>query len=176
MKRRKSNVKPVTNRASEVKESANGVFDKYLPRWISQFIYVTLWEPVSPASLALFRIIWGLIMLYESYTYMAKDWGKLRYILNLRYYFKYYGFDWVYLWPGNGMYYHIYLMMFCSLLIIFGFFYKWAISNLITLLIVHSGLLLQRSSFYLHGSIYKKWLSIWIISIWYASYASSLCL
>jgi hypothetical protein len=103
---------------------AKSAIEKYLPSWLSQFICVTLWEPVSPASLAVFRIIWGLIMFYETTTYMEYDWGKLHYIMNLRYRFKYYGFEWVDIWPGNGMYYHIYLMLFTSALITLGLFYR----------------------------------------------------
>jgi len=57
------------------------------------------------ASLVYFRILFGLIMLYEVVRYFRRDWIA-RYFIEPTFHFKYYGFEWVHPWPGDGMYYH----------------------------------------------------------------------
>src|SRR5689334_10907113 len=70
-------------------DDSKGLLDFILPRRLADFIYVQLWEPVNPASLVGFRIMWGLLMFYESMTYIARDWAKLEYIRKLAVHFKY---------------------------------------------------------------------------------------
>jgi hypothetical protein len=71
-----------------------------------------LFQPVSGSLLGLFRIGWGLIMLYEANDYMANDFLKIRYLqevldisfltnyCKLEISFKYCYFEWISL-PEN---------------------------------------------------------------------------
>ena len=82
-----------------------------------------LFEPVDIASLAFFRVLFGLIMLWEVFRYWPYiEW----YYLIQRFHFKYYGFGWVQVLPGDGMYYLYVLLGILASLIALGLFYRIA--------------------------------------------------
>ena len=83
-------------------------------------------QPISPYSLALFRILFGLLMVWEVFRYFATDWIG-RYYLQPELLFKYYGFEWVVPWAGDGLYWHMAFVGLCSVLITMGWFYRLAI-------------------------------------------------
>ena len=60
-----------------------------------------LYKQVDPASLAFFRIGFGLIMLIECWRFWEHGWID-RYYIDPEFYFKYYGFEWVAPWPGTA--------------------------------------------------------------------------
>ena len=62
-----------------------------------------LFLPVDVASIAVFRISFGLLLLYDVYRYFAKGWVKLQYI-DPPYHFAFFGFDFIRPLPGDGMY------------------------------------------------------------------------
>lgn len=78
------------------------------------------------ASLAVFRIMFGLMMLWEVRRYTSKDWIA-RFYLEPEFLFSYYGFDWLQPWPGNGMLFHFTLLGCLAVLITLGLFYRVAI-------------------------------------------------
>jgi len=82
-----------------------------------------MFEPVDVASIAVFRILFGAIMLWEVWRFFEHDWIRLYYI-DREFYFKYYGFEWVHPWPGDGMYYHFIAVGILALCIMTGFFYR----------------------------------------------------
>lgn len=77
------------------------------------------------ASLAVFRIGFGLIMLWEAWRYWSHDWIESYYV-QPEFFFKYYGFGWVQPWDGNGMYIHFAVLGLLAFLISIGLFYRFA--------------------------------------------------
>ncbi|HEY9226418.1 MAG TPA: HTTM domain-containing protein, partial [Gemmatimonadaceae bacterium] len=59
---------------------------------------VRLATPVDGASLAVFRIGFGVIMVWEVARYFLSGWIA-RYYIEPRFHFTYFGFDWVHPWP-----------------------------------------------------------------------------
>jgi vitamin K-dependent gamma-carboxylase len=82
-----------------------------------------LFAPVDIASLAIFRIAFGAIMLWETYRYFAGERIE-RYYLEPLMLFKYYGFEWVQPWSGDGMYWHFVLLGVLSTTVMLGLFYR----------------------------------------------------
>lgn len=82
-------------------------------------------EPVDIAWLVVLRVLFGLIMLWEVVRYFERDWiGK--YWIAPEFHFRYFGFDWVTPWPGDGMYWHFLALGLLALFIIHGLFYRAA--------------------------------------------------
>jgi hypothetical protein len=82
-----------------------------------------LFMPVDIASIVYFRIAFGAIMLWEVWCYFDHGWIK-RYYIDPSFHFKYYGFDWVRPWPGDGMYLHFYVLGALAICIMVGLFYR----------------------------------------------------
>lgn len=59
-------------------------------------------QPVDGASLAVFRIVFGLIVCWETYRYLSKDWIE-RYWVEPAFRFSYHGFGWLEPLPGPVM-------------------------------------------------------------------------
>lgn len=98
-------------------------------------------KPVYPHSLAAFRIVFGVIMLWEVYRYFRSGWID-RYwsdpVLNFTYGF----FHWVQPLPQPGMDILFYLLAGLALFMIFGLFYRTA-ATLIFLIFTYTFLLEQ---------------------------------
>ncbi len=88
-----------------------------------------LFKPVDGASLAFFRIWYGIIMFVECYRYLSKGWIE-RYYINPSFHFTYWGFDWITPWPGEWMYTHFYVMGLLSICVALGLFYRVSASLL----------------------------------------------
>ena len=82
-----------------------------------------LFEPIDIASLVYFRVLFGVIMLWEVWRYLSSGWIK-RYYIDPQFHFTYHGFDWVQPWPGDGMYYHFYALGILAIFIAAGFLYR----------------------------------------------------
>ena len=82
-----------------------------------------LFTPVDASFLAYFRIAFGAIMLWETWRFIRYDWVGL-YFSGNEFYFKYWPFDFVQPWPGDGMYFHLVLMALFAVFILFGLFYR----------------------------------------------------
>jgi vitamin K-dependent gamma-carboxylase len=61
-----------------------------------------LFQPVDGASLAVFRMLFGAIMVWEVYRYFSHGWIT-RYWVEPSFHFTYHGFGWVEPLPGRGM-------------------------------------------------------------------------
>jgi vitamin K-dependent gamma-carboxylase len=82
-----------------------------------------LFLPVDGASLAVFRIAFGLVMVWESWRYFSKGWISANWI-EPTFYFTFWGFDWVQPWGGDGMYWQWRAVGFFGLLVALGLFYR----------------------------------------------------
>lgn len=84
-----------------------------------------LFEPVDIASIVLFRILFGAVMVWEVSRYVSKGWIEDFYI-RPDYYFTYFGFDWIRPWAGDGMYLHFAALGLLALFIAVGLWYRVA--------------------------------------------------
>jgi len=84
-----------------------------------------LFEPVDISFLVFFRIIFGGIMLWETYRYFTHGWIR-RYFIETTVNFSYYGFSWVKPWPGSGMYVHFLVLGLAAACVMVGFLYRFA--------------------------------------------------
>ncbi len=75
----------------------------------------------------MFRIIFGALLLFGALRFVSKGWVEQLYILP-NYHFGYLGFEWVQKLPGNWMYLPFIVMIITALLIIVGYFYRFAIT------------------------------------------------
>lgn len=90
---------------------------------------VALARPVDVAWLAFFRIGFGAVMLWEVYRYFSKGWVESKFI-GLGFHFKYYGFEWVEPWPGDGMTLHFGVLGVLAACVMVGFLYRIAVTLL----------------------------------------------
>lgn len=84
-----------------------------------------LFEPVDISFLVFFRILFGGIVLWETYRYFTHGWIK-RYFIETTVNFSYYGFGWVKPWPGSGMYVHFFVLGLAAAFVMVGFLYRFA--------------------------------------------------
>src|SRR5262245_9718547 len=81
--------------------------------------------PVDIASLIVFRIGFGGLMVWWAWDYLAT--GRVRfYYIEPRFHFTYYPFDWIRPWPGPGMYLHFLALLILGLGIACGCCYRLA--------------------------------------------------
>lgn len=80
-------------------------------------------RPVDGSSLAIFRIVFGLVLVWEVLRYVDNGWIAKYYILP-RFHFKYWPFDFVQPWPGQGMYWHFGLLGGAALAMALGLRYR----------------------------------------------------
>lgn len=81
------------------------------------------WEPVDPASLAAWRVLFGGLMLVAVARFFAYGWIREHYLAS-RVVFPFTGFEWVRPWPGVGMYLHFALMGLGALGLMLGVAYR----------------------------------------------------
>jgi hypothetical protein len=86
-----------------------------------------LFDPIDSASIAVFRISFGLLLLQDVYVYFANGWIKSYYI-DPPYHFAFFGFDFIRPLPGDGMYVLFGVLAVCSALIALGLFYRLAMT------------------------------------------------
>ncbi|HHP7241043.1 MAG TPA: HTTM domain-containing protein [Cyclobacteriaceae bacterium] len=80
-------------------------------------------QPVSVAPLVIFRMGFGLVMLFSTVRYMAMGWVDTQ-LIDSVIHFHYFGFDWIKPLPGTWMYAVFVLMILSSLGILVGFLYR----------------------------------------------------
>jgi len=77
--------------------------------------------PIAP--LAMFRVVFGLMMLLSAIRFAAKGWIKELYVDPV-FHFSYYGFEWVKPFGETGMYLLYGLIVLSALMIMIGCFYR----------------------------------------------------
>ena len=83
--------------------------------------------PVDIASLAAFRILFGLLMAAAMVRFLAKGWVAQLYV-EPAFHFTYPGFEWIRPWPTALMHAHFVLLTLLALGVAFGFFYRICIT------------------------------------------------
>lgn len=81
--------------------------------------------PADIASLAVFRIVFGLLMFADMVSYLAKGWVSALFI-EPKFFFTFPGFDWVKPWPGHGMEIEFWILAAAALFIALGLFHRIA--------------------------------------------------
>ena len=82
-----------------------------------------LFAPIDPASVAVFRVAFGLILAFDVLRYFLR--GRIAaFFIEPDFHFTYYGFEWVRPWPGAWMYAHFAVMGVAALLMAAGIFYR----------------------------------------------------
>jgi vitamin K-dependent gamma-carboxylase len=82
-----------------------------------------LCQPVDIASLVVFRVAFGAIMLWEVWRYFTNGWIWMEYI-QPSFHFKYFLFEWVQPWPGGWMYLHFWILGVLAICILTGALYR----------------------------------------------------
>jgi hypothetical protein len=82
-----------------------------------------LFDPEDGASLAVFRIAFGAIMVWEVCRYFSHGWIR-RYYITPSFHFGYYGLEWIRPWPGAGMYLHFAALGVLAVAVAIGFRYR----------------------------------------------------
>ncbi len=80
------------------------------------------------APLAILRIAFGLIMLISTVRFVLKGWIDQFYVVP-KFFFPFYGFEWVKPLPALGMYIVFALMAIASFFVLIGFLYRISIST-----------------------------------------------
>ncbi len=80
--------------------------------------------------MAVFRVAFGAIMLWEVCRYFSHAWIA-RYFIEPRFHFTYYGFGWVHPWPATGMYAHFVVLGVAALCVALGLWYRAAAAVLV---------------------------------------------
>ncbi|NJM93504.1 MAG: HTTM domain-containing protein [Cytophagales bacterium] len=93
------------------------------PKAILHSVLSWLSHEQSPAPLAVFRILFGLLMLASTLRFWAQGWISQLYI-EPQFYFTYPGFHWVQPLGDPGMYLIFGLMALSALMITLGWFYR----------------------------------------------------
>ena len=99
------------------------------------------------ATLVLFRISFGAILLWEVTRYVEEDWIR-KYWIDPKMNLTYWPFDWVHPLPGDGMYYLFYGLGILSFFILIGFAYR--ISTLLFFLGFSYQFLLEQTRYLNH--------------------------
>lgn len=87
----------------------------------------SLFSPIDGASVAVFRIAFGLVILWEVWRYFSYGWIAAFYI-EPEFLFTYPGFGWVRPWPGDGMLWHFAGLGVLGAMIAAGLFYRMAMA------------------------------------------------
>jgi vitamin K-dependent gamma-carboxylase len=84
-------------------------------------------RPIDSASLVVFRVFLGLLVSVGAARFIFNGWIE-RFYVEPTFFFKYWGFSWVAVWPAWGMYLHFAALVALGLCIAAGLFYRVAAS------------------------------------------------
>ena len=114
-----------------------------------------LFEQREIYSLVYFRVLFGFIMLVEVYRYWSKGWIH-KYYIAPEFLFKFWGFEWVKVLPGNGMYYVFAVLAISAFCVMIGFLYRFMS---IILFIAFTYIFLAAKSHYLNHFYFTSMLA-----------------
>lgn len=90
-----------------------------------QHLRTLLTRPVPAAPLAVFRVVFGALMVISLLRFIAKGWVTELYV-KPAFYFPYYGLEWIQPLGETGMYALFGLMVLAAAGIMLGLFYRWS--------------------------------------------------
>lgn len=82
--------------------------------------------PVDNSPLIIFRIIFGLLITAEAWGAIMTGWVR-RAFIEPDYFFPFIDFSWLHPLPGNGMYYYFIVMGIFGVMVMLGWYYRFAI-------------------------------------------------
>lgn len=103
-----------------------GIKNQIGSRWRDSF-FNALSHQISIAPLVILRIAFGAIMFISILRFINKGWISSYYIKPV-FHFTYYGFEWIKPLGETGMYMIFYVLAAAALCVLFGLFYKIAIT------------------------------------------------
>ena len=86
-----------------------------------------LFKSIDIAPLAIFRILFGLLLFAETLGAILTGWVRAVFI-DPQFTFSHIGFEWLQPLPGNGMYYFYGVMAILAIFITLGYYYKFTMS------------------------------------------------
>ncbi len=86
-----------------------------------------LGRPVDILSLAVFRVLFGLIMAAGTARFLLSGWVEELFV-RPTFFFKYNGFEWVPVWEPIGLYLHFGVVLAAALCVAVGLFYRWSLA------------------------------------------------
>ncbi|MEA5461468.1 HTTM domain-containing protein [Arcicella sp. LKC2W] len=95
-------------------------------KWLSAVSFRQSTSTNIGSSFAFFRIVFGLLLLVAELRFILKGWITDFYV-QPQFFFTFYGFDWVRPLPEPYIYWVFYGLVFLSILITTGLFYRFAI-------------------------------------------------
>jgi hypothetical protein len=101
------------------------VISSYIEKFKNRFLIVFR-DQTSIAPLVVLRIAFGAIMIFSVFRFLVKGWVTDFYVTP-KFYFTFYGFEWVKPLGETGMFFTFYLMALAALFVLFGLFYRIAI-------------------------------------------------
>lgn len=120
-----------------------------------------LHAPVSAAPLAVFRMVFGLLMLGSTLRFWAFGWIEDHY-LDSKVQFKYFGFEWVALLSPAGMYALHVGMILGALGILLGWYYRWS-AALFFVCFTYTELI--DLTYYLNHYYFVSWVALMLIFV-----------
>ncbi|MCR9198358.1 MAG: HTTM domain-containing protein [Planctomycetaceae bacterium] len=130
-----------------------GVYSRFL-----QHSAAHLTRPVDGAFLAFFRFAVGAAFLFSCLSYLTTGWVEYFYV-SPAFHFKYFGFEWVRVLPGNGMRWLFQALWVCAVLVATGTCY-W-ISSLLLAVGYTYVFLIDKSQYQNH--YYLLMLTAWLL-------------
>lgn len=104
-------------------------------------------KPIDNSQIVIFRILFGFLMVAESFGAIATGWVK-KTLIDPQFTFSFFGFEWLQPLPGNGMYFYFILMGIVSMMVMIGYRYKL---NMLALAVLWSGAyFMQKTSYNNH--------------------------
>lgn len=97
------------------------------PPSLRERVVTRAFQPVDVASLAALRALFGALLLVGTTRFVLQGWLERLYG-QPTFFFKYWGFEWVEVWPLWGMYLHYGALLVLALLIALGLFYRVAVT------------------------------------------------
>jgi len=110
---------------TEGSDGTNGPADTSPEQHWSAKVLARLLAPVDIASLAVFRVCFGLALAWDVWGFLRLGLVNLYWVDPL-FHFTFLGFDWVQPWQGLGMYVHFLVLLLLALCIAAGLFYRLA--------------------------------------------------
>lgn len=116
-------------------------------------------RPVDIASLAVFRIVFGVMMMVVAIRYIEHGWID-EYFHVPKHFFHYYGFEWIRPWPGVWMHVHFVLMLAAATCVALGVWYRPAAAIFLALFAYQH--LIDKTN-YLNHYFQVCWLSMLLV-------------
>ncbi len=104
----------------------------------------TLFRPVDNSPLIIFRIIFGFLIIAESWGAIMTGWVS-KVFVETPFNFSFIGFEWLSILHGEGMYYYFFVMGGVGILVMIGLFYRISI---VTFMLMWSVVYLAQKTHY----------------------------